>query len=146
MSLPRQTIKGAPEEVRSWEYGHWPKVAAAVPLTDGGSVLVYGEASRWGHGHIAVSWVDGELNTCWAWISAANVRRLTPSEADIIEYHQCPPDGRSIRWAERLPVFCLTEVVVRPPTLCGPPSAAVDPLGAVTAPVFGAYGFDVNFT
>lgn len=98
-------IVGAPEEIRSWEYGHWPKVEAAVPLTDGGSVLVYGEASRWGQGHIAVSWVDDDFHTCWAWIPAANVRRLTPSEADIIEYRQCPPDRRSIRWGNRLPGF-----------------------------------------
>lgn len=33
------------------------------------------------------------------------VRRLTPSEWDIIEYHQCPPELRFIRWGERFPGF-----------------------------------------
>lgn len=38
-----------------------------------------------------------------AWLPAANVRKLTASEWDIIEYHRCPPTLRSIRWGNRLP-------------------------------------------
>lgn len=66
-------------------------------------MLVYGEASRWGHGHIAVSLVDDDFHTYWAWIPADNVRQLTNSEWDIIEYHRCPPWRRGIRWGTRLP-------------------------------------------
>ena len=40
------TIEGDPEDFRSREYERYPKVKAAVPLTDGGTVKVYGEASR----------------------------------------------------------------------------------------------------
>lgn len=98
-------LEGAPEDVHSWEYGKWPKVEAGVPLTAGGTVHVYGEASRWGHDHVIVSWRDDDGHTQWAWIPAANVRRVTASEWDIIEYHRCPPELRAVRWAKRLPGF-----------------------------------------
>lgn len=97
-------LEGDPEEVHSWAYGKWPKVEAAVPLTAGGTVYVYGQASRWGHDHIIVSWRDDDGHTHWAWIPAGNVR-LTASEWDIIEYQQCPPELRSIRWGNRMPGF-----------------------------------------
>lgn len=99
------TIEGDPDEVRSWEYGHWPKVEAAVPLMTGGTVRVYGEASRWGHGHIIVSWFGDERHPHWAWIPTGNVRRMTDSEWDVIEYHQCSPGRRGFRWGSRMPGF-----------------------------------------
>lgn len=34
------TVEGAPEDFRSWEYGRYPKVEAAAPLTTGGTVRV----------------------------------------------------------------------------------------------------------
>lgn len=40
-----------------------------------------------------------------AWIPAGNIRRLTDSEWDVIEYNQCPPERRPIRWGESLPGF-----------------------------------------
>lgn len=98
-------VEGDPEEVHSWEYGQWPRVEAAVPLKDGGTVAVYGEAMRWGHEQVIVRWLDDEEHAHAAWIPAANVRRLTASEWDIIAYHQCPPELRSIQWAKRLPGF-----------------------------------------
>lgn len=42
------------DEVQSWEYGHYPKVFASVPLTAGGTIGVYGESSRWSHTHVSV--------------------------------------------------------------------------------------------
>jgi hypothetical protein len=99
------TLEGNPAEVHSWEYGSWPKVEAAVPLTGSGTVQVYGEAARWGHDHVIVSWRDDAGQTHWAWIPAANVRRLTESEWDIIEYHRCPDNLRHIQWGNRLPGF-----------------------------------------
>lgn len=98
-------LEGDPEDVHSWEYGKLPRVEAAVPLTAGGSVSVYGQASRWGHDHILTSWLDDEGHTHATWIPASSVRRLTASEWDIIEYHECPPALRSIRWGNRLPGF-----------------------------------------
>jgi hypothetical protein len=53
-------LEGDPEEIHSWEYGQWPRVEAAVPLKDGGTVSVYGEAMRWGHEQIIVRWLDDE--------------------------------------------------------------------------------------
>ncbi|MFE5837217.1 hypothetical protein [Arthrobacter sp. NPDC056493] len=99
------TLEGDPEEVHSWEYGKWPRVEAAVPLTDGETVSIYAVASRWGHGLVHVSWQDDDEHSHGAWIPAANVRRLTASEWDIIEYRQCPPDLRSVRWGKRMPGF-----------------------------------------
>lgn len=99
------TIAGDPEGVRSWEYGNYPKVEAAVPLEAGGTVQIYGEASRWGHGYVIVAWLDDEWHPHWAWIPVGNVRRLTDSDWDIIQYHRCPPERRQIRWGDRLPGF-----------------------------------------
>jgi hypothetical protein len=66
---------------------------------------VFGEAARRGHDHVIVSWRDDAWQTHWAWIPAANVRRLTESEWDIIEYHRCPEKLRGIKWGSRLPGF-----------------------------------------
>lgn len=98
-------FEGDPEEVHSWEYGKWPHVEADVPLTGGGTVTIHGEASRWYHDQVIVSWRDDDRHTFWTWLPAANVRRLTASEWDIIEYHRCPPELRAIRWGDRLPGF-----------------------------------------
>jgi hypothetical protein len=98
-------LEGDPEDVHSWEYGKWPKVEAAVPLTGGGTVPVYGEAARWGHDHVIVSWRHDDGQTHWAWIPAANDRRLSDSEWDIIEYRRCPENLRHLQWGNRLPGF-----------------------------------------
>lgn len=98
-------LEGDLEEIHSWEYGKWPRVEASVPLNGGGTVSVYGEAMRWGHGLILSRWRDDEGHMHSAWIPKDNARRLTASEWDIIEYHQTPPERRPIRWGKRLPGF-----------------------------------------
>lgn len=115
--MPTFTLDGVPydylqprpdagaEVTHSWEYGHWPRVEAAVPLTAGGSFPVYAEAMRWAGDQILVRWLDDDGHYHDAWIPKQNVRKLTPSEWDIIEYHACPPELRPIRWAKRLPGF-----------------------------------------
>lgn len=92
-------------EAHSWEYGHWPRVEAAVPLTGGGTVAVWAEASRWAGDFIHVRWQDGDEHYHQAWVPKERVRRLTASEWDIIEYQQCPPELRPVRWGQRLPGF-----------------------------------------
>jgi hypothetical protein len=98
-------LEGDPEDVHSWEYGHLPRVEAAIPLTAGGSIHVYAQAMRWGHDHVLTSWLDDEGHTHTAWIPAASVRRLTASEWDIIEYDRTPENLRMIRWGNRAPGF-----------------------------------------
>lgn len=94
-----------PEATHSWEYGHWPRVEAAVPLVSGGTVSVYAQAMRWAGSYILVRWVaDGGANHS-TWIPQANVRRLTASEWDIIEFQRTPENLRMIRWGNRLPGF-----------------------------------------
>ncbi|QWY79663.1 hypothetical protein PP637_gp33 [Arthrobacter phage Persistence] len=80
-------------------------VEAAVQLADGGTVTVYGQASRWSAGQIQVRWQDDEDHFHAAWLPTANVRRLTASEWDIIEFHNCPENLRHIQWGKRLPGF-----------------------------------------
>jgi hypothetical protein len=94
-----------PDKVQSWEYGDWPRVEAAVPLTGGGTVAVYAEASRWGVEQVHVRWQDDEGHYHQAWVPKENVRRMTPSEWDIIEFHRCPEDLRHIQWGKRMPGF-----------------------------------------
>lgn len=96
---------GAPADIQSWEYGQWPRVEAAVRLTAGGTMSVYGGAMRWVANEISVQWVDDKGHMHSAWLPKDNVRRLAASEWDIIEYHQCPPELRSVRWGNRLPGF-----------------------------------------
>lgn len=91
--------------IRSWEYPNWPRVEAAVQLTDGGTVTVYGEASRWSDELVHVRWADDEEHFHASWVPMANVRRLTDSEWDIIEFHACPPELRHVRWGSRMPGF-----------------------------------------
>lgn len=98
-------LEGDRDEVHSWEYGKWPRVEAEIPLQSGGTVKVFGEAMRWGHGLILTRWRDDEGHYHSAWLPKDNVRRLTASEWDIIDYHQCPPELRPIRWGKRLPGF-----------------------------------------
>lgn len=115
--MPSFTLAGASYEyltpskpqrlhlIRSWEYGHWPRVEADVPLAGGGTVAVYGEASRWSDEQVHVRWADDEGHFHAAWLPTENVRRLTASEWDIIEFHACPPELRDVRWGKRLPGF-----------------------------------------
>jgi hypothetical protein len=91
--------------IKSWEYPNWPRVEALVPLTDGGTVAVYGEASRWSAEEIHVRWADDDGHFHQAWLPKENVRRLTPSEWDIIEYHLTPEHLRHVSWGHRLPGF-----------------------------------------
>lgn len=98
-------LTGDLEEIHSWEYGKWPRVEAAVPLVTGGTVNVHALASRWGHGLIRVGWKDGSGGHYSAWIPAANVRRMTASEWDIIQFHATPENLRMIQWGDRLPGF-----------------------------------------
>lgn len=92
-------------KLQSWEYGHWPRVEAAVALVGGGTVEVYGEASRWGADVVHVRWHDDVGHYHQAWIPKGRVRRLTPSEWDIIQFHECPENLRHIQWGKRLPGF-----------------------------------------
>lgn len=94
-----------PEAAQSWEYGKWPRVEAAVPLRGGGTVSVYAEASRWAGSYILVRWVADQGSNHSTWIPKANVRRLTASEWDIIEFHRTPDNLRMVRWGDRLPGF-----------------------------------------
>lgn len=94
------------EEAHSWEYGHWPRVEAAVPLTAaGGTVSVYAEAMRWAGDHILVRWTGDGGAYHAAWLPKEDVRRLTASEWDIIEFHHTPENLRMVRWGDRLPGF-----------------------------------------
>lgn len=95
-------------DIHSWEYGHWPRVEANIPLVSGGTVKVYAEASRWGGSFIRVRWSTEAGTYHQAWIPKENVQRLTASEWDIIEFHACPENLRHVRWGKRLPGF-LTE-------------------------------------
>ena len=96
-------IDAQPDDVRSWEYGSWPRVEIDVPLTGGGTVAVFGEATRWTATQILVTWVDDAGHYHSAWVPPGNVRKLTASEWDIIEYNMCPPERRPIRWGNRFP-------------------------------------------
>lgn len=58
-----------------------------------------------GHGLILTRCRDDEGHYHSAWVPKENVRRMTASEWDIIEYHQCPPELRCIRCGKRLPGF-----------------------------------------
>lgn len=100
-------------DIHSWEYGHWPRVEADIPLSGGVTAKVYAEASRWGGSFIRVRWLADAGAYHQAWIPEQNVRRLTPSEWDIIEYHHCPENLRPVRWGKRLPGFLPEQVRVR---------------------------------
>lgn len=95
----------APEQLHSWEYPHWPRVEADVPLASSDTVTVLAEASRWGGGFIHVRWQEDGGDYHQAWVPKGNVRRLTASDWDIIEHHQTPEHLRRIRWLDRLPGF-----------------------------------------
>ena len=98
-------LDAKPQDARSWEYEHWPRVEAQVPLAGGEAVSVYGEAMRWAGEQIIVRWKDDDGHYHQAWVPANAVRKLTASEWDIIEYHATPANLRSIRWGKRLPGF-----------------------------------------
>lgn len=101
----RPALKVGPNVVQSWEYRDWPKVEASVPLSGGASVIVYGDAMRWAGDQILVRWKDDAGHHHDAWLPDSGVRRLTASERDIIAYHACPPELRSVQWGNRLPGF-----------------------------------------
>jgi hypothetical protein len=113
--MPSFTLGGAAHEyltpkapgqgVQSWEYGHWPRVEATVRLAGGGTVAVYGEAMRWAPESILARWMDDAGHFHMAWLQSSAVRRLTPSEWDVIEFHACPENLRHVRWGKRLPGF-----------------------------------------
>lgn len=93
-----------PEEVQSWEYGNYPKVQATI-LTDGGTLDVYGEVTRWSPTHIIVEWADDNKHRYWTWVPKEDVRRVTDSEWDIDQYLRGLPELRNIQWGNRLPGF-----------------------------------------
>jgi hypothetical protein len=133
-------LEGDPEEIHSWEYGHWPKVEAAVPLAIGGTVSVYGEAMRWGHGLVLTRWKDDEGHMHSAWLPADNVRRLTASEWDIIlppVLSRAPADPVG-QEAARIPPRVGSGGPLCPPDAERTTSVAVDPLkGPFTITVEG---------
>jgi hypothetical protein len=70
---------GPHENIKSWEYGAYPKIMATLPLADGATLDVYAHASRWNPSHILVAWQDDEYRPHWAWsqpeMSAASPTR-----------------------------------------------------------------------
>lgn len=105
-TLDRQTFEylkrdpwHSPQDAKSWEYGKYPKVLAALPLADGGRVTVFAVAERWNTSHILVSWADDGRHVHWAWIPAGNVERVSDSDWDIWEYHRYPENLRGVRWS-----------------------------------------------
>jgi hypothetical protein len=102
-----------PKEVRSWEYGHYPKVLAAVPLTGGGTANVLGESTRWTHTHVGVLWWDHAGKICWAWIPKENVRPASDTEWDNHESR-----GRSTQNRPSTEIYDCHESSQRPKTGC----------------------------
>ncbi|XAS62839.1 hypothetical protein ACOM2C_05065 [Pseudarthrobacter sp. So.54] len=96
----------SPETTHSWEYGHYPKVIAALPLVTG-TADVYAEEQRWNSTQIIVGWDDDDLRPHRAWIPSANVRPVIDSEWDIEQYRRCPEKFRAMQWGLRLPGFLL---------------------------------------
>lgn len=100
--------RGEPGEIgtaKSWEYSKYPKIMATLTLAGGGTLDVHAQAQRWTHTHVLASWEDDDRRPHWAWLPADHVRRVTDSEWDIREFHRCPENLRSVRWADRLPGF-----------------------------------------
>lgn len=81
------TLEGDPEELHSWEYGKWPRVEAAVPLKAGGSVNVYGETMRWGHGRILTRWLDDKGAHA---LGVASIRQRPPPDRVRVGHHRIP--------------------------------------------------------
>jgi hypothetical protein len=78
---------------------------ASIPLAGGGTVDVYGRASRWTPTHINVARKDDTDHPHSTWAPAGNVRKVTDSEWDIEEYRRCPEHLRHIRLGEQAPGF-----------------------------------------
>lgn len=91
------------ENIQSWGHHAPPRVEAAVPLPDGGTVTVYGGAMGWTPALILVHWQDDEGNYHSAWLPKDNVRRVAAAEWDLIHDHH--EQLRAIQWAARLPGF-----------------------------------------
>jgi hypothetical protein len=98
-------LDARPEDAHSWEYGHWPRVEARIPLVGGGTISVYAVAMRWAGEQILVRWQDDADHYHDAWVPTSTVRRLTASEWDIIAFHATPENLRSVQWGKRMPGF-----------------------------------------
>ncbi|KUM34521.1 hypothetical protein [Arthrobacter sp. EpRS71] len=96
---------GPHEDIHSWEWGHYPKVHAHIPLNNGGTVPVYANATHWNKTQISVQWYDDDKVSLTAWLPKSDVRPATDSEWDIDEYNRCPEMLRVIQWGKRLPGF-----------------------------------------
>ncbi|NWL13332.1 hypothetical protein DM793_18870 [Paenarthrobacter nitroguajacolicus] len=96
---------GPVEDVRSWEWGNYPKVHALVPLQAGGTAGVYAHATHWNRSQIHVQWYDDDRESLSAWLPKDDVRPATNSEWDIDEYNRCPEWLRVVRWGKRMPGF-----------------------------------------
>ncbi|WP_024817116.1 hypothetical protein [Arthrobacter sp. 31Y] len=96
---------GPVEQVKSWEWGQYPKVHALLPLRDGGTVAVYAEAKYWNRTQINVQWYDDDKVSLNAWLPMNDVRPVTNSEWDIDQYNRCPELLRPVGWGKRLPGF-----------------------------------------
>ena len=96
---------GPVEDVKSWEWGHYPKVHALVLLKAGGTLGVYAHATHWNLAQIHVQWYDDEKDSLSAWLPKENVRPVTNSEWDIDEYNRCPGWLRMVQWGKRFPGF-----------------------------------------
>ena len=97
-----QEAPGQPEATRSWEYGNYPRVRAALP-TSPAALTVYAQASRWNGDRILVEWEDDVRRKHWTWVDRGVVEAVTDSEWDVWEYHRCPTKLRGVRWGGRLP-------------------------------------------
>jgi hypothetical protein len=97
--------QGAIEDVHSWPMGQYPKVRAIVPLTAGGDVTVYAEATHWNRSQVHVRWFDDDQDSLTTWLPKESVSPVTDSEWDIDQYNRCPEWLRGVRWAKRLPGF-----------------------------------------
>jgi hypothetical protein len=96
---------GPHEDIRSWEWGSYPKVHAQVSLKAGGTVAVYAEATHWNKTQISVQWYDDDKVSLAAWLPKESVRPVTDSEWDIDEYNRCPEWLRMVQWGKRFPGF-----------------------------------------
>lgn len=89
-------------EAHSWEYGHYPLLAATLTVDGGQRVEVLGEGSRWAGEWVCFSWVDDEDQTSWTWLPRSDVRKVSDSEWDIHVFNRLPSGMQEHRW-ERCP-------------------------------------------
>lgn len=94
---------GPVEDVQSWGMNNQPKVHAQIPLSTGGSIDVYAQATHWNQTQIHIRWHDDNKDSLTTWLPKADVRPVTNSEWDIDQYNRCPEELRTIRWGKRMP-------------------------------------------